>query len=559
MVLYAAALVSYVLFRNSTALIQYDSLALLLFLQLATMKSDPSSTARRRRHRLAQLTAAHNEWNAMLLIAGILSVLAVAPSPCFTWFFTSALHPGSTGRSRRATTTSVVASGKVRSDLAGFSASSLAAITHDAVTSNPNNDNGVLPRFRVGIAGAGAIALGTAALLVQWSTNNNNQHNPEDQPPMIWSPSRSRAGGTIRVDRVELITRGALEQTCTICMATSAQELVDSNDIILVALPANGHKMVLDQLAPYIRPGQPVIFSSHASMGALYLASLLRARGVQAPLTAWGTTVVTARREQLARVEHHRTHDAAAAEEVKNEKDNQGCGSYDMPFAVRINTVRKAVDGCTVPVAETESSGLGLCRELFPGIDFRQREGLLAISLSNLNPQNHLAMALCNLSRIEKGEAWHQSLCVTPKVGKFMEALDAERLAIASALGLSVRTIFEHFHLSFHVQIRDNMSEMCQDIYNQGRDVLGPATASSRYITEDAPFGLALTVVLGRLVGRPAVLHQSGLAILSAMYERDFYNENDLLEALDLENVDLDLLKEASLTGRLESHQRSLV
>jgi opine dehydrogenase len=140
-----------------------------------------------------------------------------------------------------------------------------------------------------------------------------------------------------------------------------------------------------------------------------------------------------------------------------------------------------------------------------------------------------------------------------------MEALDAERLAIASALGLSVRTIFEHFHLSFHVPLRDNISEMCQDIYNQGRDVLGPATASSRYITEDAPFGLALTVVLGRLVGRPAVLHQSGLEILSAMYERDFYKENDLLKALDLESVDLDLLKEASLTGRLESHQRSLV
>ena len=140
-----------------------------------------------------------------------------------------------------------------------------------------------------------------------------------------------------------------------------------------------------------------------------------------------------------------------------------------------------------------------------------------------------------------------------------MEALDAERLAIASALGLSVRTIFEHFHLSFHVPLRDNISDMCQDIYKQGRDVLGPATAHSRYIMEDAPFGLALTVVLGRLVGRPAVLHQSGLAILSAMYERDFYKENDLLKALDLESVDLDILKQASLTGRLESHQHSLL
>ena len=139
-----------------------------------------------------------------------------------------------------------------------------------------------------------------------------------------------------------------------------------------------------------------------------------------------------------------------------------------------------------------------------------------------------------------------------------MEALDAERLAIAAALGLSVRTILEHFHLSFHVPLRDNISDMCQDIYKEGRDVHGPATADSRYITEDAPFGLALTVVLGQLVQRPAMLHQSGLAILSAMYERDFYEENDLLKALDLENVDLNQLKQAALTGRLEG-QRTLV
>ena len=41
-------------------------------------------------------------------------------------------------------------------------------------------------------------------------------------------------------------------------------------------------------------------------------------------------------------------------------------------------------------------------------IEFRPREGLLAISLSNLNPQNHLGIALGNISRMEKGETWYQ-------------------------------------------------------------------------------------------------------------------------------------------------------
>ena len=48
------------------------------------------------------------------------------------------------------------------------------------------------------------------------------------------------------------------------------------------------------------------------------------------------------------------------------------------------------------------------------------------------------------------------------------------------------------------------------------------------------PYGLVLTVLLGKLVNKPAVLHESGIRILSAMYGRDFMVENDLLRGLGL-------------------------
>ena len=65
-------------------------------------------------------------------------------------------------------------------------------------------------------------------------------------------------------------------------------------------------------------------------------------------------------------------------------------------------------------------------------------------------------------------------------------------------------------------------------------DVIGPSTADSRYILEDVPYGLVLTVLLGRLVNRPATLHEAGINILSAMYGRDFMKENELLIGLGL-------------------------
>lgn len=381
---------------------------------------------------------------------------------------------------------------------------------------------------RVGIVGAGAIALGTAALIVK-------EHQQNGGPsPMLWSPSgRLKDGATTTF----FATFGKSDDELLFSprIATTTQQLVQENDVILIALPANGHKQIFDEIAPFLNKNQEIIISSHTSLGALYLSQkILQCQGNNAnkevpPITAWGTTVCTARIS------------------TKDDDDRQG---------VRINTVRKSVDLCTIPSEEFYETSLTLCQQLFPKIEFRPRNGLLAISLSNVNPQNHLGIALGNMSRMEKGEQWYQLFHITPNIGRFLEALDQERLEIAKALKVTpVKTIYEHFSNSFHVSMDKSISEMNQEIYASGRDVYGPNTADSRYVTEDVPYGLALTVVLGQLVDRPAMLHQAGILILSSMYGRDFLKENDLLNALALNQYNLEELKMAAYTGRLPSQE----
>jgi opine dehydrogenase len=356
--------------------------------------------------------------------------------------------------------------------------------------------------LRIGIAGAGSIAFGTAALL-----------HTQGHEVVLWSPS---GAGTEALKNAPLKAVGALEAEFSPEIAASAQELCASTDVVLIALPAYGHKSVMDALAPALRPDQQVIISSHASMGAVYLSELLAARGFQIPITAWGTTAVTGRRQD--------------------------------GITVQVNTVRSRVDLCTVP--DTKSGeALTLCQRLF-GNRFEPRDGLLAISLSNLNPQNHLGIALGNMTRMERGETWSQGLNVTPKVGRLLEQLDLERLEIAKALGLNVKTIFEHFHLSFHVPIA-SISEMNQQMHTQGNGGTGPATADSRYVTEDVPYGLQLTAILGQLVGHRASLHEAGVALTSAMYGRDFTLENEILNALELSRFSLENLQQAARTGLL--------
>ena len=360
--------------------------------------------------------------------------------------------------------------------------------------------------MRVSILGAGAVAYGAAAYLAR-----------AGHDPLLWSPSGTRTAEL--AEGKPLVAKNAIEGAFTVRVASSCAQAVDAADVVMLALPANGHKLALDAAAPHVRAGQPVVFSSHASFGALYLSRLLAARGVRAPIVAWGTTLTTGRQESATEV--------------------------------NVATVRQRVDMATLPDSGAEA-GQALCNALF-GDHFVQRDGLLAIALSNLNPQNHLAIALLNLTRMERGETWGQGENVTPAVGRLIEALDLERIAIAHAFGLRVKTVQEHFSLSFHVPLA-GVSAMNQEMHRQGRGGFGPKTAESRYVLEDVPFGLVPTIALGRLAERPARLHEAGLALFSAAYGRDFKQDNDLMPELGLDALSAAELQRLARTGFEPTH-----
>ena len=152
----------------------------------------------------------------------------------------------------------------------------------------------------------------------------------------------------------------------------------------------DGHKTIMH-----------VIISSHASLGAVYLMNLLKEEQLKfmannnvgsdlagldwIRITCWGTTAVTARKLS---------------------------GS-----SVKILTIREAIDFCTVPSTPSNDSkevidpdaidpqtellpnGYALCNFLFGRRFIERKGGLLAISLSNLNPQNHLGIVLGKYKR----------------------------------------------------------------------------------------------------------------------------------------------------------------
>lgn len=350
--------------------------------------------------------------------------------------------------------------------------------------------------MRIAILGAGSIAFGCAAYLCE-----------AGHEPVLWSPSG--AGTKALAAGSPLIATGEVTGEFRPKVAASCAEALKGADAVLLALPLNGHRMAMEAAAPHLEAGQTVMISSHGSFAGLYLSRLLARRGVEAPIVAWGTTVAAGRK----------TGDAH----------------------VNVAVLRAKVDAAVLP-ASAAAPALDVCRRLF-GDRFVERPDMLAIQLSNLNPQNHMGIALCNFTRMEKGERWGQTEYTTDSVGNLLEALDAERLAIAAALGYAVRSIQEHYHLSFHVE-PDRVGAMARAIVARGTGGFGPTTIDTRYVLEDAPYGLHVTALLGRMTGAGAPLHEAGVRIFSALYGRDLSAENDLLSELDLEAIGLDALRD---------------
>lgn len=332
--------------------------------------------------------------------------------------------------------------------------------------------------MRIAILGAGAVGRASAAYLLT-----------RGHEPVIWSPSGK---GAAAFRDGPLAVEGEIAGEFRLAIAGSAEAAMDGAELIMVALPANGHRIVYEQIAQHASAGQVIIISAQPVLGAFALRNRLRQAGKDNVILAWGTTLLRSRQVGAS--------------------------------GVRINTIRKSVDMASLP-SEADAA-VAICQTAF-GDKFDVRPDMLAISLSNINPQAHLALALTNFTRMERGETWGQSENLTSGVARFLESLDGERLALARKLGLSVRSMAEHYHRTYGFPVA-SLEAMAAEIRTEGVGQLGPTTEQSRYVLEDAPFGLASLIQLGQAVGVDMALHKAGLAILSALYGRDFNSENDL-------------------------------
>ncbi|MFO1317175.1 MAG: NAD/NADP octopine/nopaline dehydrogenase family protein [Burkholderiales bacterium] len=356
----------------------------------------------------------------------------------------------------------------------------------------------------VAIAGAGAIARAYAALLAReghaaalWSPSGAGVADlpPADAPAAEWPGARAAV----------LAYAGAAEGRATVAVLHDPAA-IGRADVVIVAVPAPAYAVVLPQVAAHVTSRQCVFVSAALSLAPLWLAELAASRGAQPLIAAAGTTVATAR----------------------------GTGG-----GVAIMTIRGRLSVAPLPAAEGPRARAALAA-LF-GDRFDGAANVLAATLTNISPVAHAAMALANVTRIERGEAWPQYHYLTPAVARLAGAMDRERRAIAAAFGLDVTTIEQHFQRSFGVAAT-GLADIAAELHAKRGGPPGPTTLDTRFVLEDVPYGLVCNAALARVVNVAVPVTDATITLVSTLYGMDFAQANPLLDALGLAVTSRDAL-----------------
>ncbi len=253
-------------------------------------------------------------------------------------------------------------------------------------------------------------------------------------------------------------------------ITTDAGEAIRGAEAVVIMGPTQAHVNMAQTVAPHLRPEQ-ILFAAPGHTLTL-LAHTLREAGHHQPVTCESTTLpYICRKVTSERVKVSRT-------------------AGKLKFAAFPSTR-------TAELAER-------LKPLFPAIS--PVPTLLDTVFPYTNAIHHPPALLCNIGRAEStgGDYYHYYDGITPSVGRIIDALDAERLALAKAFGCQLNSLSEYF---FEIGYTDEHGRSGGTAYSTfhnsepNRWIKAPASVDHRFFNEDVPYGLVPLTELGRLAG----------------------------------------------------------
>lgn len=288
-----------------------------------------------------------------------------------------------------------------------------------------------------------------------------------------------------------------------------AGEAIRGADVIMVVAPATAHEFMAEAAAPHLESGQTIVLNPGRTFGAIAFYQALKRLGCAADVTIAETqTFIYASR-------------------------------VTGPGQARIFGIKNSIPLATLR-AHRIPECLSLVRQAYP--QFIPGDNVFKTSFNNIGVVFHPAIMMLNAGWVEDPadfEFYHQG--ATPSVATVLEALDAERVAVAAALGLHAVTAREWLYLAYDAVGKDLREAMRA---NPGyRGIVAPHRTEMRYITEDVPCSLVPMSSIGHKFGVKVELMDSLITLASTMHGRDYRAEGRTVERLGIDQLDLKQLR----------------
>jgi opine dehydrogenase len=292
-------------------------------------------------------------------------------------------------------------------------------------------------------------------------------------------------------------------------ITTDLREAVDGADILLVTVPTTAHGHYARALAKLLSPQQIVMLNPGHTCGGLHFAAELRRQGI-----AWTPRLC----ETFTLTYGCRMAGSAAVNVMK----------------VATNLLFAAFPG------RNRDELLAACRKLYPNLV--PADNVLHSAFLNINAIEHPPQALLNVGWLEhtRGDYLFYYEGTTPSVGRAIDVLDAERVAVARALGLRSVDFYEIFWRAGYTTeaaARTRSAYQCLQESAPNRWVKGPKSLDHRYIHEDVGHGLVPMAEFGRMVGVATPLMDALIQVASVVNGIDYRTEGLTLDRMGLEGM----------------------
>jgi opine dehydrogenase len=305
---------------------------------------------------------------------------------------------------------------------------------------------------------------------------------------------------TLQRQEITLVEAGGGERTAKLALATTDfEKAIKGVDYIMMPIPATGHERFFRAIMPYLEDGQTIV-AWPGNYASLYFARMMGEEGLKRDITlAEGHTLPW------------------------------GCRGEGGRIRIFVDAWKLLL--AALPSKETARVVKDL-KGYYPVV---AASSVLETSLNNLNPIVHPVGTILNAGAIDnRKEGFHLYRDGTTKsIAMAIKAVFEEVSRVGEAVGVKMLAYPEESFWSKGT-IMGHYFKAPRDMDGTVAGISGPSSMTSRYITEDIPYGLVPVAGLACSYGVDIPIIDATICLASTINGADYYQSGRSLGELGI-------------------------